>query len=328
MISVIVPIYNVEKYLVRCIESLLSQTYKDLELILVDDASPDQCGKICEEYAKKDPRIRVIHKKNGGLSDARNAGLDCATGDYIAFVDGDDYVYPNYLEELYNTIQKDNSDLVIGGFDVVDEAENILNTKVPDKNGKQVWTQDDFWNIYYEDIQNSCTMVAWNKLYTKKIFEKERYFVGALHEDEYICHKIISQCNKISIVNKPLYYYVQRGDSITSKLTIKNHVHLLKAYYSRMSYFKHTKQYQFLEKTLYSASLELVYMKEFKGAECEYGMKLHDEYKRVRKIYKYLIKKQKSKKLLKHGICLSFGLNFYSFVLNGYIKNKRKQLEG
>lgn len=121
LVSIIIPIYKVEQYLIDCIQSVCSQTYKNIEIILVDDGSPDNCGKICDDYAKMDKRISVIHKENGGLSDARNKGIDIARGDYITFVDSDDYVETTFIEDLYNAIEKTNSDISICNINVVDE---------------------------------------------------------------------------------------------------------------------------------------------------------------------------------------------------------------
>ncbi|MBR1540013.1 MAG: glycosyltransferase [Clostridia bacterium] len=126
LISIIVPVYKVEKYLDKCINSIVSQTYKNLEVILVDDGSPDSCGKMCDEWTQKDTRIKVIHKENGGLSDARNFGLDCAKGKYIQFVDSDDYIEKDMIEFLYKNLKENNADISICSNYMVDE-ENVIN---------------------------------------------------------------------------------------------------------------------------------------------------------------------------------------------------------
>ena len=210
-ISVIVPIYKVEKYLRKCVDSIINQTYKNLEIILVDDGSPDNCPAICDEYAKKDNRIKVIHKPNGGLSDARNAGLDIATGEYIAFVDSDDYIDLTMYEKLYNAIKQNNCDLAICGFRQVDENDKPLN------NG---WSKK--FVIYEKDHSLDALfttniggiVVAWNKLYKKHIFDIIRYPKGLIHEDEYIIYDVIVKCNGIVIIEDQLYNYVQRANSI------------------------------------------------------------------------------------------------------------------
>ena len=119
LISVVVPIYNVENYIKKCVDSILSQTYKNLEIILVDDGSPDNCPQICDEYAQKDNRIKVIHKENGGLSDARNAGIDISKGKFITFIDSDDYIEKDYVEVLYNSIKENASDMAIGSHKAI-----------------------------------------------------------------------------------------------------------------------------------------------------------------------------------------------------------------
>ena len=126
LVTIVVPVYKVEKYIDKCINSILSQTYKNLEIILVDDGSPDDCGKICDRYAKLDTRINVIHKENGGLSDARNAGNDVAKGKFISFIDSDDYIEPEYIEILYKAIKKDETDIAISSHKVIYESGAIL----------------------------------------------------------------------------------------------------------------------------------------------------------------------------------------------------------
>ena len=180
-ISVIVPIYKVEKYLHRCIDSVLAQTFTDFELILVDDGSPDNCGKICDEYAEKDNRIHVIHKENGGLSDARNAGIDWAfansDSEWITFIDSDDWIHPKYLETLYNAVKETGCEISICGY----EETTGDSPKVDDINLQAVIVStEDFFCEH-----NVNAVVAWGKLYKKELFREIRYPVGKLHEDEF-----------------------------------------------------------------------------------------------------------------------------------------------
>lgn len=213
-ISVIIPVYNVEKYLVKCIDSVINQTYTNLEIILVDDGSPDRCPQICDEYAKKDKRIRVIHKANGGLSDARNAGIDVADGEYICFLDGDDYIAPNMYEKLYTAIKKNNADMSICNFCYVDENGNIL-----DKENMEYPIKDEYISgrkVLEEklmELNRHYWVVAWNKLYRHEIFERCRYPVGKIHEDEYVLPMIYDGKNVEGISDR-LIYYVQRPGSI------------------------------------------------------------------------------------------------------------------
>ena len=171
-ISVIVPVYKVEPYLSRCLDSIINQTYRNLEIILVDDGSPDRCGEICDEYARQDSRIRVIHKANGGLSDARNHGIDVAIGDYIAFVDSDDYIATDMYEKMLARLELDNSDMVVCNYYRFDEG------SAPPKDGyiqlpDRVLTQDEAFDFYLQIGGDYVS--AWNKLYKRTIFDDLRY---------------------------------------------------------------------------------------------------------------------------------------------------------
>lgn len=222
-ISVIVPIYKTEKYLDKCIESIVNQTYTDIEIILVDDGSPDNCPAMCDEWAKKDARIKVIHKENGGLSDARNAGIDIACGEYIGFVDGDDCILPAMYEKLYSAIEATKADISICGYLFVDEDLNQLDApdyispiknEVLDTYGaiQKLCTEEKYW--YY------TTSV--NRLYRKYLFNEIRFPKGVLHEDEYTSHRFYDACKTVACIEDCLYLYVQRSNSImTSTYSIR-----------------------------------------------------------------------------------------------------------
>lgn len=214
-ISVIVPIYNVEKYLEKCVLSLLHQTERDLEIILVDDGSPDKCPEICDYFAKLDDRITVIHKKNGGLSDARNTGLDIATGQYLSFIDSDDFVAENMYECLLASLETNNADMAICNLLKVDETGNVLdiNQLLPIQDG--CFTPDELIHCFTH--QKAWQYIpAWNKLYKHELFQAIRFPVGKVHEDEFLFHRIIHKCNSVVGVAKPLYFYSVRPSSITS----------------------------------------------------------------------------------------------------------------
>ena len=212
LISIIVPVYKVEKYLDRCIDSVLAQTYANIEVILVDDGSTDRCGKMCDEYAKNDNRVKVIHKTNGGLSDARNAGLDIATGDYIGFVDSDDYIAKNMFEKLYQAILETKADMSMCGVEQIDEKNTKLITEsLPD----DVTTGIDVMNYKINSVKGWLYIVSWNKLYSNNLFQELRFCNGKLHEDEFIANKILFRCNKIACISDRLYFYFRRSDSIT-----------------------------------------------------------------------------------------------------------------
>lgn len=213
LISVIVPIYKVEKYLEMCVESLIHQTYTNLQIILVDDGSPDQCPAICDEYAKKDNRIQVIHKKNGGLSDARNAGLEEVKGKYITFVDSDDYVDVVYIEKLYCALNKYNASVAICGIKITDESRKITDQiEVTDHEKIEVYTGSD---IIKKELQGEWVLVtSWGALFDTDLFEKIRFPVGRHYEDEYVFCEIYDDLEQIVCISDNMYFYLQRVDSI------------------------------------------------------------------------------------------------------------------
>lgn len=210
LISVIVPIYKVEKYIDRCAESILAQSFTDFELILVDDGSPDNCPQICDEYAKKDSRIRVIHKENGGLSDARNAGIDIAEGEWLAFIDSDDYVHEDYLKSLYNAAIENDADLAVCDFVRVNDDEKVIE----DEHSFDELVTDDKNAMFERLYSNWRIRPAWNKLYKKEIFSELRFAFGKIHEDEFAIHHVLWNCGKLAIIKKGLYYYRTRENSI------------------------------------------------------------------------------------------------------------------
>lgn len=214
LISVIVPVYKVEKYLEKCIESIIKQTYTNLQIILVDDGSPDNCGKICDEYAKKDLRIEVIHKANGGLSDARNVGISKAKGRYIGFVDSDDYIKEDMYEILLNLIKKYDADVSICNlYDVIDGKEYVRNKD----NGIHEYSRIDILKEILLD--KNIQSYAWNKLYKKELFDEIKYPIRKKYEDIGTTFYLFEKCNKIVVTSEPEYYYLKRADSLVNNVT-------------------------------------------------------------------------------------------------------------
>lgn len=209
-ISVIVPVYKVEPYLRRCIDSILGQTYSDFELILVNDGSPDNCPAICDEYAGRDSRVHVIHQENGGLSAARNTGIDWvfanSDSQWLTFVDSDDWIHPEMLERLLNVAVENNVAVSICGHIKTkgEEAKIQSNEMAP-----QIWKTEDFFVAH-----NINAIVAWGKLYQKQCFSEIRYPIGKLHEDEFTTYKILFQFRTIGAVFAPLYYYYENASGI------------------------------------------------------------------------------------------------------------------
>ena len=247
LVSVIVPVFKVEPYLAKCIESIICQTYENLEIILVDDGSPDRCPQICDEYAEKDSRIKVIHKINRGLSSARNAALDCFTGDFVCFIDSDDYIEVNYVETLLTLQRKNNADLVICEYDYAERDGTIYDHKKISWN--RVITHKDFWTLFCDSDYRIFSAVAWNKLYRAKIFENVRYLQGKCMEDNFIIKSVIEECDIIYVTNQRLYYYVQRPDSIMGRFSIK-HLDGVEAQLELCNYFNTMGQREFSQKLL------------------------------------------------------------------------------
>ncbi len=218
LVSIIVPVYNVEKYIKTCLDSIINQTYKNIEILLIDDGSTDNSGKICDEYSKKDKRIKVFHKENGGLSSARNYGIDRAKGDYLTFIDSDDTLELDYIEYLYNLIKKYNTDLSICPYIVI-----INETKKYDFGKKYseetLSTEEALKRMLCEE---GFTVSACAKLYKKELFDDIRYPLNKLCEDNGTTYKIIMKCNKIAYGNESKYNYFKRPNSImTSKFNMK-----------------------------------------------------------------------------------------------------------
>lgn len=212
LISVIVPIYKVEQYLDKCIQSIVDQTYKNLEIILVDDGSPDRCPEICDEWAKKDSRICVVHQKNSGVSVARNTGLDIAQGDYIGFVDSDDCIAPNMYEQLLAALKDTDikaSCCLISRF-VNDEP--IVMDKTVNDNIKPMNVFEAINGSFYERICNA----VWCKLYRRSVFEDLRFPVGEVNEDYPLMLPIIIKSGGLVLVERAMYYYRKRDGGITS----------------------------------------------------------------------------------------------------------------
>lgn len=220
LVSIIVPVYNVEKYISGCIMSILSQTYENLQVILVDDGTPDNSGKICDDFAGKDERISVIHKENGGLSSARNAGLDIASGDYIMFVDSDDYLADNAVEILVKANEEYDADFV--QFYLVHTNDEEYSKKHAEDNyNAEVLTDTKqmFWKMYKTvgSGESACT-----KLYKKELFDSLRFKEGIIHEDTHFATIMIQRVKKALYLDSSLYYYVIReGSIITSTFSKK-----------------------------------------------------------------------------------------------------------
>lgn len=235
LISIIIPVYKVEKYLNKCIRSVVEQTYTNLEIILVDDGSPDYCPQICDKWAAKDSRIRVIHKENGGLSDARNAGLAIAQGEYIGFLDSDDYIKEDMYEKLYIAIVENNADIAICNLEKVTEEGDKIECVSPVKN--EILTREV---ALHRILKENCWyyVTVWNKLYHKSVLSGIEFPKGKIHEDEFVIHEIIFQSQRIVTLEEKLYMYVQRNGSIMNRKKDVKSLDSIEAICKRVEFYK------------------------------------------------------------------------------------------
>lgn len=238
LISVIVPVFKVESFLPRCVESIRNQTYRNIEIILVDDGSPDRCAEICDSYAKKDSRVRVIHKKNGGLSDARNAGLNVAKGEHICFVDSDDFIQSTMVEHLAVAIENSNAKLAITNLKVVNENGGRIFSMEQSPIRKGFYSAHELLPKLYQEL-GWYYIVAWNKLYHRSLFEDIRFPVGKIHEDEYVVAQIMWKAQNIVCIDNEEYVYIyQRKGGIMTSRQVQSHCDWLEALYQRFEFCK------------------------------------------------------------------------------------------
>lgn len=287
LISIIVPIYNVEKYLPRCIDSILNQTYKNLEVILVDDGSIDGCPQICDEYAKKDQRIKVIHKQNGGLSDARNAGLDVANGAFWGFVDSDDYIHSEMYKRLWEELKANLADIAVCNL-----------CRVYDEGRKEKEVSIDKTTIYsgHQAVSNILdkrlhvvSVVSCGKLYRRPLFTNIRFPKGKLHEDEFITYRLFYNSSRVVYLSGEYYYYYQRIDSIMSQRKVMVSYDALEAYEQMGEFFRNNGEKNLFQaakyKYLYMLKETIVKLKKCKDKDDKHKaeqLKIHynKEYKK------------------------------------------------
>lgn len=236
LISVIIPIYNLENYIAKCIESVISQTYGNIEIVLVNDGSTDNSEEVCSRYVQNDERIIYLTKENGGPSSARNKGIEIAKGEYIFFVDGDDYLASDTLEKLYTRIVADHSELALCGVTRVGRDNRILKTFEPPND---VITGFQALKMAYREDNGVlfCSIIV-NKLYQRALFEHIRFPEGKFHEDEGTVYKLLDQCSAISLVSEPFYYYLDRENSTMNLPYSVKQLDGIEASYQRYFYYK------------------------------------------------------------------------------------------
>lgn len=224
LISVIVPVYNVEQWVQECINSIILQTYKNIEIIIVDDGSTDNSGTICDQIASNDTRIKVFHKENGGLSDARNFGIDKACGKWITFIDSDDSIMNDTIETLYQLAVNTSADIAVCQYLLIDENGNEITRDVSLEKAKEILLQGNNSIMTDYILNNNIGTVAWGKLYKTSMFENIRYPKGKYHEDVFTTYKLIARCEKLVYTSEKKYYYRQREQSITQSTFSPKHL--------------------------------------------------------------------------------------------------------
>lgn len=306
LISVIVPIYKVEKYLKRCVDSILNQTYKNLEIILVDDGSPDNCPKMCDEYAEKDDRIKVIHKENGGVSSARNAALKAASGDYIGFVDADDFIHPKMYEILLKNATENNCDCAICDRSKLNNDE-CVNLAIDEKIAPEILSTYDILKreFAWGDFNICCTV--WNKLIKKNILGNivfdETISSG---EDTYFVSQIVLKCKRISYMKLPLYNYIQvEGSATNGALSDKYKIYSYYTVWKRIAYDLKDSDYEYLFGVAFDCFFNrLIIQRRHK----EYDVK-------NRRLVKKLIRKEIPALLVCKGISIKRKLAYMRYAL-------------
>ena len=233
LISVIVPVFRVEKYLRRCVDSIRSQTYENLEIILVDDGSDDNCPAMCDALQREDPRIRVVHRENGGLSAARNSGIDIAKGKYLAFVDSDDCISPDYVDFLYRTIRETGSQIAQCRFACFRDTP-VYDRACP---APRVYDREQMLRNLSTPDMNVCSVVAWTKLYEAQLFRELRYTAGKLHEDEFTTYQVFDRAEKIAYIDCALYGYFENASGITGARIHAGRLDALEAFLERYRYY-------------------------------------------------------------------------------------------
>ncbi|MBR2289251.1 MAG: glycosyltransferase family 2 protein [Clostridia bacterium] len=233
LVSIIVPVYNVEKYLARCVETIMAQTYQNIEIILVDDGSKDNSGKMCDEFASQDSRIKVIHKENGGISDVRNQGMKVATGDYIGFVDSDDYIAEDMFETLVNLLEENDADISIVSFY---EYYNGILLGVRKNEEKEIMSKTEA--IKELLIDRKIQSYTWNKLFKRELFDGLQFPTGKNFEDIATLLLIFERANKVVLWENPKYYYLRRDDSIVGVRNTKTYTDYLEVIYDKYLYLK------------------------------------------------------------------------------------------
>ena len=307
-ISIIIPVYNVEKYLERCLDSVLNQSYKNLEIILINDGSTDNSLDICLKYAKKDNRIKLINQNNSGISEVRNKGLEAAKGEYIAFVDSDDVIDKDMFKTLYNNLLKYDSDISSCNYKIF---HNKINFDKEEYYNKIFTKEESLKDIISNGV---LTNFLWNKLFKKELFNNIKFPKNMIYEDMYVMPKIIEKTTKIVYTNQILYGYFQRENSYVNSFDEdknKNYFLVINNVYNDL------KKYNFLDKELKNYKVFSIYSAFLQAAKSNalYSDFMKEKQKEYKKEFKYLNKKVKLKRKLLYYL-LYLDINIFKKVVD------------
>ena len=314
LISIVVPAYNVEKYIEKCVDSLINQTYKNIEIILVDDGSTDKTGKICDKYLKKDKRIKVIHKENGGLSDARNCGIASAKGKYILTIDSDDYVDYEITKFLYNNLKKSNADISTCLPQNFYENENKDLKDNSQNKSITLETEQALETLMYG---KNITVSAWGKLYKKELFKDVKYPKGKIYEDVATTYLLFSKSKRVSINTKKMYYYLIRKGSIMNTKFNKKRMDSLYFAEEETNFIKKNFP-NIINSAINKEFMEAIYIIKEIPLRKEYSNELKKLSNVLKKYRMIIIKDKKSTKRTKIYSYFSFfgiiGIKFFSNI--------------
>lgn len=322
-VSVIIPVYNVEKYLKECIESVINQTYKNIEIIIVNDGSTDGSYEICKEYQKKDSRIKLINKKNGGLSDARNVGIVNAKGEYLTFIDSDDIISVEFIEKMSNFLQQANIDIVCCRYTRFKNLKEIKN----DNNYKEIkeMNSEEFLKlVFYQHDQTLYSVSSTNKMYKRKLFENVSFPKGKLYEDVAIIGKVIKQCENVGLIDEVMYFYRISDGSITNSKFSINKLDVIEHLEKYLEEYKdNVKLKKAVDNMLFARALELLtIMKDFKYKNSDVKKKL---WLLVKKNRNSIVVDKNARKIARISAVLSYFGGNVVVSLNLLYKKIKKQ---
>lgn len=251
-ISVVVPVYKVEQYLCRCVDSILNQTFRDFELILVDDGSPDNCGLMCDEYTSRDSRIHVIHRENGGLSAARNTGIEWifsnSDSQWVTFIDSDDWIHERFLELLFNSVNMHDTLISMCMFQRFKPGDAA--SLVPDNITSRTYTPEDAFSL--NAVEPEVSAYAWGRLYHKSLFQEVRYPAGKLWEDLFTTHRLLFACSSVSVVEAELYYYFFNSEGIVRSPWNLRKLDCIAGFEELIFFFKNREEREILRRAVLS----------------------------------------------------------------------------